>query len=69
MLTLYRPREAQSSAGWGQAQLMGPGLQGETEAGVGVTKGDTRKNPWKGSLNKYVEPERNFMGLYALSFS
>lgn len=48
---------------------MGPGLQGETEAGVGVTKGDTRKNPWKGSLNKYVEPERNFMGLYALSFS
>lgn len=36
MLTLCRLVEAPSSAGWNRAQLMGPGLWGETEAGVGV---------------------------------
>lgn len=52
MLTLYRPLEAQSSAGWGCAQLMGPRLQGETEARVGVRKGDARRHLWRGSLSR-----------------
>lgn len=68
MLTLYRPLEAQSFAGWGRAQLMGPGLQGEAEAGVRVTKGDTRTNPWKGNLRKLWNQRGTSWG-YALSLS
>lgn len=68
MLMLCRPLEAQSSAGWDWAQFMGPGLQGETEAWVGVRKGDTRREPWRGSLSKAVEPERTFMGLFSKPF-
>lgn len=60
---LYRPLEAQSSAVWGQAQLMGLGA-----AWVGVKKGDTRRDSWWGSLSKAVELERTFMRLCSNPF-
>lgn len=52
MLTLYRPLESQSSAGWGQAELMGPGLQSNMER----------------QLSRAVESGRNFIELFPKPF-
>lgn len=45
----------------GSGPVWGPELQDETGWG-GSDEGRYKEKPWKGSLSKAVEPERNFMG-------
>lgn len=48
--------------------VYGTWAAGETEAGMGVKKGDIRRDFWRGTLSKAVKPERNFMRLLSKPF-
>lgn len=52
----------------GSGPVYGTWAAGETEAGVGVRKGDIKRDFWRGNLSKAVKPEKNFMGLLSKPF-